>query len=98
IGFLDDWLKLSKRNSKGLAGRYKLVLQTVFYLVAIFALLCDWSGGAPRLLIDTRLTIPFIPTHWANPDLGWSYVFFGWVVVVGTSNAVNLTDGLDGLA
>jgi phospho-N-acetylmuramoyl-pentapeptide-transferase len=98
IGFLDDWLKLSKRNSKGLAGRYKLILQTVFYLVAVFGLLSDWSGGFPRLLIETKLTVPFVPTHWWNPDLGWFYVAFGWVLVVGTSNAVNLTDGLDGLA
>lgn len=98
IGFLDDWLKLSKKNSKGLSGRYKLVLQTAFYLVAVLGILTDWSGGTPRLLIETRLTVPFVPTHWLNPDLGWLYVVFGWVVVVGTSNAVNLTDGLDGLA
>ena len=98
IGFLDDWLKLSKRNSKGLAGRYKMMLQTLFFLVAVFGLLCDWSSGGPSLLISTKLTIPFIPTHWANPDLGWAYVGFAWIVVVGTSNAVNLTDGLDGLA
>ncbi|MBM7114297.1 phospho-N-acetylmuramoyl-pentapeptide-transferase [Archangium primigenium] len=103
IGFLDDWLKLSKRNSKGLAGRYKMVLQTVFFLVAVFGFMCTWSGpdGAftgPRLLIDTRLTLPFVPTHRFNPDFGWFYVFFAWFVVVGTSNAVNITDGLDGLA
>ncbi len=97
-GFLDDWLKLSKRNSKGLAGRYKMVLLTGFFLLAVFGLLTDWSGGAPRLLISTSLTFPFIPTRYANPDLGWFYVVFAWVVVVGTSNAVNLTDGLDGLA
>ncbi|GMU62035.1 MAG: phospho-N-acetylmuramoyl-pentapeptide-transferase [Myxococcaceae bacterium] len=97
-GFLDDWLKLSKRNSKGLPGRFKLVLQTLFFLIAVFGIMCDWSGGAPRLLIETRITIPFIPTRRLNPDLGWLYVFFGWLVVVGTSNAVNLTDGLDGLA
>ncbi|MBJ6759199.1 phospho-N-acetylmuramoyl-pentapeptide-transferase [Myxococcaceae bacterium JPH2] len=102
IGFLDDWLKLSKRNSKGLAGRKKMVLQTFFYLVAVFGLLCTWTKAdgsfGPTLLIDTRLTLPFIPSHWFNPDLGWFYVLFGWLVVVGTSNAVNLTDGLDGLA
>jgi phospho-N-acetylmuramoyl-pentapeptide-transferase len=97
-GFLDDWLKLSKKNSKGLPGRQKLLLQTAFFLVGVLALLCDWSGEAPRLLIDTRLTVPFVPTHRLNPDLGWAYVGFAWVVVVGTSNAVNLTDGLDGLA
>ena len=97
-GFLDDYLKLSKKNSKGLAGRYKIVLQTLFFLISVFGLLTDWSGGIPHLLIDTKLTVPFIPTRYANPDLGWVYVFFAWIVVVGTSNAVNLTDGLDGLA
>jgi phospho-N-acetylmuramoyl-pentapeptide-transferase len=101
-GFLDDWLKLSKRNSKGLAGRYKIVLQTLFFLLALFGLMTDWRAPdgsfAPNLLVDTRLTLPFVPTHWFNPDLGWLYVPFAWVVVVGTSNAVNLTDGLDGLA
>lgn len=102
IGFLDDWLKLSKRNSKGLAGRKKMVLQTFFYLVAVFGLMCTWTqpdgSFGPSLLINTKLTLPFIPTRWFNPDLGWFYVVFGWFVIVGTSNAVNLTDGLDGLA
>ncbi|ATB42355.1 phospho-N-acetylmuramoyl-pentapeptide-transferase [Cystobacter fuscus] len=103
IGFLDDWLKLSKRNSKGLAGRYKMVLQTVFFLIAVFGLMCSWTGpdgsfSGPRLLLDTKLTLPFVPTHRFNPDFGWFYVVFAWVVVVGTSNAVNITDGLDGLA
>ena len=98
IGFLDDWLKLSKRNSKGLAGKKKLALQTLFYLVGVLGIRCTWKGGVPHLLIETRITVPFIPTRHFNPDLGWLYLFFGWVVVVGTSNAVNLTDGLDGLA
>jgi phospho-N-acetylmuramoyl-pentapeptide-transferase len=102
IGFLDDWLKLSKRNSKGLAGRKKMALQTFFYLVAIFGLMCTWTKAdgsfGPTLLISSKLTLPFIPSHWFSPDLGWFYVVFGWFVIVGTSNAVNLTDGLDGLA
>ncbi|HVE83445.1 MAG TPA: phospho-N-acetylmuramoyl-pentapeptide-transferase [Myxococcales bacterium] len=98
IGFLDDWLKLSKRNSKGLPGRWKIALQTAFFLVAVGLFLTDWKGGAPRLLIDTRLTLPFIPTKWFNPNFGWFYVPLAWVLVVGTSNAVNITDGLDGLA
>ncbi|MFL5318050.1 MAG: phospho-N-acetylmuramoyl-pentapeptide-transferase [Myxococcaceae bacterium] len=97
-GFLDDWLKLSKRNSKGLAGRYKIVLQTVFFLVAIFAVLTEWTGGR-TFLIDTHLTLPFVPTKYFSPEIPWVlYIFFAWIVVVGTSNAVNLTDGLDGLA
>jgi phospho-N-acetylmuramoyl-pentapeptide-transferase len=97
IGFLDDWLKLSKRNSKGLAGRWKIFLQTAFFLIAVFGFLSTWNSG-PKLLIDTRLTFPFVPTHWLHPDLGWFYLVLAWIVVVGTSNAVNLTDGLDGLA
>lgn len=96
IGFLDDWFKLSKRNSKGLAGRKKMALQTLFFLVAIFGFLFDWS--TMQLLIDTHITLPFVPTRWFNPDLGWAYIPFAWLVIVGTSNAVNLTDGLDGLA
>ena len=98
VGFLDDWLKLSKKNSKGLAGRWKIVLLTAFFLVGVFGILCDWSGDGPRLLIETKIIIPFVPLHRAHPDLGWAYIGFAWVVVVGTSNAVNLTDGLDGLA
>jgi phospho-N-acetylmuramoyl-pentapeptide-transferase len=102
IGFLDDWLKISKHNSKGLAGKKKIALQTMVYLGAIAFFLCDWnlSDGqlAPRLLLDTRLTLPFVPTHRFNPNLGWAYLVLGWFLVVFTSNAVNLTDGLDGLA
>src|SRR5215510_11612109 len=64
--------------------------------------LCDWrpSYGSfgLSLLIDTRLTLPFGPSHRLNPNRGWWYLVLAWVVVVGTSNAVNLTDGLDGLA
>jgi phospho-N-acetylmuramoyl-pentapeptide-transferase len=102
IGFLDDWLKLSKRNSKGLAGRKKMALQTFFFLLAVGAFLCKFRGPdggfQPQLLIDSHVILPFVPTHWVSLDLGWWYLLFAWVVVVGTSNAVNLTDGLDGLA
>lgn len=99
IGFLDDWLKLSKRNSKGLPGKWKMVLQTTFFLVAVGVFLTDWRAvGGPKLLIDSRLTLPFVPTRWFNPNFGWLYVPLAWVLVVGTSNAVNITDGLDGLA
>jgi phospho-N-acetylmuramoyl-pentapeptide-transferase len=102
IGYLDDWLKLSKRNSKGLRWRQKLLLQTLFYVATVFIFFFRWApvegGFVPQFLIDTRLTLPFVPTHRFNPDLGWSYLVLGWFVVLTTSNAVNLTDGLDGLA
>jgi phospho-N-acetylmuramoyl-pentapeptide-transferase len=97
-GYMDDYLKLSKRNSKGLPGRYKLVLQTVFFLVAFYGFFGDFHGHMPWLTLDTHVTLPFVPTKDFNPDLGWLYVPFAFFVVVGTSNAVNLTDGLDGLA
>jgi phospho-N-acetylmuramoyl-pentapeptide-transferase len=106
IGFWDDWLKISKRNSKGLAGKKKLVLQVVVVLVVFYAVLTDWkvkvSSGFPWLTIgsyvDLHLTVPFVPTHLFSPSLGWLYLPFMILVIVATSNAVNLTDGLDGLA
>ena len=106
IGFTDDWLKLSKRNSKGLAGRKKLVFQVLVVLAVYYGLLSDWHFHAdvrfPWLFVgsrlDTHLTLPFVPTKIFNPDLGWAYLPFLVFVVVATSNAVNLTDGLDGLA
>ena len=96
-GWLDDHLKLSKRNSKGLPGRYKLLLQSTFFLLALYGLFFDASRTA-FLSLDTHLTLPFVSTERFNLDIGWWYIPFAYCVVVGTSNAVNLTDGLDGLA
>jgi phospho-N-acetylmuramoyl-pentapeptide-transferase len=106
IGLADDWLKLSKRDSKGLAGRRKLLFQVLVVLAVYYGLLTDWHFHAdarfPWLFVgsrvDTHLTLPFIPTRLFYPDLGWAYLPFMVFVVVATSNAVNLTDGLDGLA
>ncbi len=106
IGFLDDWLKLSKRNSKGLPGRYKLVLQTFFFVGAIYGLLYEGNFHVgqhfPYLFADfrlnTTLTLPFVATHLFHWDMGWMYLPFAWIIIVGTSNGVNFTDGLDGLA
>src|SRR2546430_3818596 len=85
IGFADDWLKFTKRNSKGLAGRKKLFWQTVIFIVVMAAFFVDWKTGALRL--DTRLTIPFVKVKAFNPQLGWLYLPFAFVVIVGTSNA-----------
>jgi phospho-N-acetylmuramoyl-pentapeptide-transferase len=106
IGFIDDWLKLSRRDSKGLAGRKKLVLQVAVILAVYYGLLTDLdfhlNGHFPWVTVgshlDLHLTLPFVPTRFFEPDLGWLYLPFMIVVIVGTSNAVNLTDGLDGLA
>lgn len=98
-GFLDDWLKLKKKNSKGLPGKMKLLLQTVF-LAAGFALHINLSAKGFSWPFDLSpvLTLPFVSAKTFSWDMGWLYIVFAWFLVVGTSNAVNLTDGLDGLA
>jgi phospho-N-acetylmuramoyl-pentapeptide-transferase len=106
IGFWDDWLKLSKRDSKGLAGKKKLLFQVVVVLAVYYGVLTDWNFHVAESFpwlrvgshVDLRLTLPFVPTRLFEPNLGWLYLPFMLVVVIGTSNAVNLTDGLDGLA
>jgi len=89
IGFADDYLKLVKKQSKGLGVRSKFLAQAVLAIVA--GILVYWSPD-----FNTVVTIPFFKK--ISPDLGWGYVLFAALVIVGTSNAVNLTDGLDGLA
>jgi phospho-N-acetylmuramoyl-pentapeptide-transferase len=89
IGFVDDYLMQVRKRSKGLSVRGKFWLQAALGLL-IGLLLYAHPG------FDTRVTIPFFKN--LSPDLGWGYVFFAALVIVGTSNAVNLTDGLDGLA
>ena len=106
IGFWDDWLKLSKRNSKGLAGKKKLLFQVLVVLAVYYGVLTDWqwkvSSAFPWVTVgsyvDLTLTLPFVPRHVFSPNLGAFYLPFMVFVIVATSNAVNLTDGLDGLA
>ena len=91
IGFMDDYLKVTRRDSDGLPAKLKLTLQAV---LAIGVTL-----GIMRLLpepLTTTLAVPFFKTLLV--DLGWFFLAFAMVVMVGASNAVNLTDGLDGLA
>ena len=81
--------KIKENNSDGLSERSKLVLQTVVAIGAILTIF--WV-----LDLDTKLQVPFMRSF--KPDLGWFYIPFAWFIIVGSSNAVNLTDGLDGLA
>ena len=89
VGFIDDFMKVSHHQNKGLSPRAKFAGQM---LVAGIAMLLLVSEPA----YSTRLAFPFFKT--LNPDLGYWYIPFAMLVMVGTSNAVNLTDGLDGLA
>jgi len=89
IGFLDDYRKVVKKDSKGLPPRTKFLLQVL--LAAVAATLIYLDVG-----IQDKVSIPFFKK--LNPSLGFLYIPFVILVIVGASNAVNLTDGLDGLA
>jgi phospho-N-acetylmuramoyl-pentapeptide-transferase len=92
IGFADDYLKIVRRSHHGLLPRYKLGLQLLAGLAVGAVLLVLTNEG----LYNTRLVFPFFKR--LIPDLGWAYVLFAAFVLAAESNAVNLTDGLDGLA
>lgn len=91
IGWVDDYKKIIHRNSKGLIGRWKYLWQSVFSLSAALVLF-----NTAQFPIETQLIVPFVKN--VLIDLGWTYVVLTYFVIVGCSNAVNLTDGLDGLA
>jgi len=91
IGFVDDYKKLVLRNSKGISARQKIFWQTAISLAA--ALFLYRTAQVPA---ETVYIVPFFKD--VIIDLGWGYVPITCLVIVGTSNAVNLTDGLDGLA
>ncbi|HCG71378.1 MAG TPA: phospho-N-acetylmuramoyl-pentapeptide-transferase [Gammaproteobacteria bacterium] len=91
IGWADDYLKISRKNSKGLAGRWKYFWQSVFALIAVVYLYLVADVPA-----QTALYVPFFKGI-AVP-LGVGFILLGYLMIVGMSNAVNLTDGLDGLA
>ncbi|EFK06863.1 phospho-N-acetylmuramoyl-pentapeptide-transferase [delta proteobacterium NaphS2] len=89
IGFADDYSKVTGKNRNGMSASTKFTLQIVGALLVATALYLF-----PEF--DSRLNVPFLK-HIA-PDLGWGYIPLAVFIIVGTSNAVNLTDGLDGLA
>ena len=91
IGFLDDYMKVSEQDSQGLSGKLKLMMQVAISTVAAFWIMRNLPGE-----LDTTLAVPFFKSTLI--DLGWMFVVLAILVMVGASNAVNLTDGLDGLA
>jgi phospho-N-acetylmuramoyl-pentapeptide-transferase len=93
IGFIDDYRKLAKKQNLGLTAKEKFIAQIV---VAFLAGLAIAYLPSIHNNYSTTLTLPFIKNF--RPDLGWAYIPFIVVIIVGASNAVNLTDGLDGLA
>ncbi len=91
IGFYDDYLKVSANSDKGFSGKARLALEFIIAITACYVIMR--AGKAP---FSSSLTFPFFKT--LVIDLGLFFVVFGGVVIVGAGNAVNLTDGLDGLA
>ena len=91
IGFVDDYLKLSRRNTRGVSARGKLVAQVVFGLICAV-----WIMELTRGPLGTGLTVPVFKE--VLIPFGMAFPLIGMVVMIGSSNAVNLTDGLDGLA
>lgn len=91
LGFVDDFLKLSKYNPKGVPGRIKMVSQLLIALIAVL-----WIQNIAPSAYNSHISFPFIKNFLLN--LGYFYIPFVAVVLIGASNAVNLTDGLDGLA
>ncbi len=91
IGWVDDYKKLVKKDSRGLIARYKYFWQSVVALGA-----AGFMYATAELPAETQLIVPFFKD--VAVPLGWGFVVLAYVVMVGSSNAVNLTDGLDGLA
>jgi len=91
IGFADDYLKVTKQSSDGVSGRIRLFVEFAFAFGAVV-----WMQSLMGADLASKVNIPFLKD--VAIDLGWFFVVFAGIVIVGTSNAVNLTDGLDGLA
>ncbi|MDE1152963.1 MAG: phospho-N-acetylmuramoyl-pentapeptide-transferase [Micavibrio sp.] len=91
IGFCDDYAKLTKSGHKGIPGKLRLFLEATIALIAVLSIMVLTAGP-----LGSSLAFPFFKDFMI--DLGWFFVPFGIFVVVGGANAVNLTDGLDGLA
>lgn len=96
LGFMDDYLKIKKRNSDGVRPRVKMLIQMLVGIgaMALLYFLPDSSARVPANEFISQLFVPF----YGSIDLGWLCIPFGVIVLISASNAVNLTDGLDGLA
>ncbi len=89
IGFADDYRKLTGSSAKGISGKKRLVAEII---IALFVSVVIYFKPG----FNTQIAVPFFKT--VLPDLGWGYILLATFIIVGTANAVNLTDGLDGLA
>lgn len=91
VGFVDDYMKLSKNSSRGFPTKLKFIIEVCIALIATF-----WIISVSDSNLENGLALPFVKSMLVN--LGWFFIPFSALVIVGASNSVNLTDGLDGLA
>ena len=95
LGFLDDYAKVTKQTTDGLSGRARLAIEGAIAVAAVLAMI-KFATPSPAHGLATSLVFPVFKALIFN--LGWFYLAFGGLVIVGAANAVNFTDGLDGLA
>ncbi|MCA3720175.1 phospho-N-acetylmuramoyl-pentapeptide-transferase [Phenylobacterium sp.] len=96
LGFMDDYAKVTRQSSAGVSGRLRLGVETLLAATAVLMMVLWGRQIAPDSVLHTSVALPVLKDVLIN--LGWFYLAFGAFVIVGAANAVNITDGLDGLA
>ena len=96
LGFMDDYAKVTKQSTAGISGRVRLGIEAVVAILAVFLMIHFGQPSPEGASLSTSLAFPIFKK--ALIDLSWFYLVFGAFIIVGASNAVNFTDGLDGLA
>jgi len=96
LGFLDDYAKVTRQTTAGVSGRMRLVVEAVIAVLAVFLMIRFGQPSPEGASLSTSIAFPVFKR--ALLDLSWFYLAFGAFIIVGASNAVNFTDGLDGLA
>jgi phospho-N-acetylmuramoyl-pentapeptide-transferase len=96
LGFLDDYAKVTKQTTAGISGKLRLAVEAGVAMLAVFLMMQFGQPSPEGAHLSSSLAFPFFKDALLN--LGWFYLAFGAFVIIGASNAVNFTDGLDGLA
>ncbi len=96
LGFMDDYAKVTRQSSAGVSGRLRLGVEALLAAAAVLMMVLWGRQIAPDSILHTSVALPVLKDVLIN--LGWFYLAFGAFVIVGAANAVNFTDGLDGLA
>jgi phospho-N-acetylmuramoyl-pentapeptide-transferase len=96
LGFLDDYAKVTKQTTAGISGKFRLAVETAVGVVAVLMMVKFGQASLEAPGLSTSVAFPVFKNLLVN--LGWFYLVFGALVIIGASNAVNFTDGLDGLA